>query len=567
MFRSAVYKVNAKGTVLRSWDNLVLRVMVNRAIKNIVDQNRVSSLFRETFTGPSCLYHWLINQRPKSYLRRNLSYIQKSRRKPVRTSNFNLRERRLTLEELSKRRIQEDENISTSRVYRTLNLTIDELVTNASHSSENKRFSAECEVALFEIKRKLPTNVMKKRKTNTQDEEFKLLHRSISPIVVDENGNYVKETFELNPYSTNTDGDDVDDRDVVIGFRLYVINSQTWPPLSSEPLKKPVNGEKKKYPLIPVDFSDGRRILCAQLNALEGGKFCKDDRYELDLRYALEKGPIIDSNWKMKLTIDWQCRVHLPLKPTMPKPVPIITQNDDLPVTFIYRVADCELHQAVRGFRCPWCINLNFKDSTCLMLHLRNNHMHLKFGTKNGKQPPSDRVIVVNSNDDLSELEFFDIDKREGIWNPKPFVYPVKQYTTPPVALSSLPSQSFYHSHTFMPYIGDENVNDSEDDICTHWVEQLNDETLDEISDVNDKEKLMMKIWNRFIEPQKGLADRNLPEVCIQFSKSRGDQIISLDLRNEFAFHLLNILEFQLIDSQCVAKCLSYVDKVNNNKK
>lgn len=87
--------------------------MVNRAIKNIVDQNRVSSLFRETFTGPSCLYHWLINQRPKSYLRRNLSYIQKSRRKPVRTSNFNLRERRLTLEELSKRRIQEDENIST----------------------------------------------------------------------------------------------------------------------------------------------------------------------------------------------------------------------------------------------------------------------------------------------------------------------------------------------------------------------------------------------------------------------------------------------------------------------
>ena len=32
-------------------DNLVLLVMVNRAIKNIVDQNRVSSLFRETFTG------------------------------------------------------------------------------------------------------------------------------------------------------------------------------------------------------------------------------------------------------------------------------------------------------------------------------------------------------------------------------------------------------------------------------------------------------------------------------------------------------------------------------------
>jgi len=73
-------------------------------------------------------------------------------------------------------------------------------------------------------------------------------------------------------------------------------------------------------------------------------------------------------------------------------------------------------------------------------------------------------------------LDFFDIDKREGTWNPKPFVYPVKQYTTPPVALSSLPSQTFYNSHTFMPFLGDESVNDSEDDICTHWVEQLNDE-------------------------------------------------------------------------------------------
>ncbi|CAG8530671.1 12730_t:CDS:2 [Funneliformis caledonium] len=126
----------------------------------------------------------------------------------------------------------------------------------------------------------------------------------------------------------------------------------------------------------------------------------------------------------------------------MSKRVPIITQNDDPPVTFIYHAAECEL---------------------------------------NGKQSQSDRVIVVNSK---------------------------MQYTTSPVALSSLPSQTFYHSHIFifMPFICDENVNDSEKDIYTHWVEQLNDETLDEISDVNDKEKLKMKIWNRFIETQRLLT-------------------------------------------------------------
>ncbi|CAI2170711.1 2493_t:CDS:2 [Funneliformis geosporum] len=544
--------------------------MVNRAIKSIVDQNRVSSLFRETFTGPSCLYHWLINHRTKSFLRRNLSYIQKTRRKVVRTSNIKQRERRFTLEDLCKRREQEEKIVSTSRVQRTLQLTFDGLVAYASHSPGNRsRLHIECEINLFEVsKKKLPSNIMKKRKLNNGKFDlcdFQLIHRSTVPLVMDENGCSVKETLVIEPFSTNLSGDN--SQDVVIGFRLYAINSQSWPPVRSDSLKKLINGEKKNFHLIPnlVDCSDGRRILCTQMIAIEDGKFCNEDHYELGLNFAREKGSIIESNWKMRFSVNWEYKVHLPLKPMMPKPVPI-TQNDDPPVTFIYRVADCELHQAVRGFRCPWCLNL-FKDNTCLMIHLRNNHMHLKFGIKNGKQPPSDRVIVVNSNDDLSELDFFDIDKREGTWNPKPFVYPVKRYTTTPVALSSLPSQTFYHSHTFMPFIGDENVNDSEDDICTHWVEQLNDETLDEISDVNDKEKLMMKIWNRFIEPQKGLADRNLPEVCIQFSKTRGDLIISLDLRNEFAFHLLNILEFQLIDSQCVAKCLSYVDKVKHNKK
>lgn len=78
----------------------------------------------------------------------------------------------------------------------------------------------------------------------------------------------------------------------------------------------------------------------------------------------------------------------------------------------------------------------------------------------------------------MSELDFFDIDKREGTWNPKPFVYPVRQYTTPPLALSSMPSLTFYNSQTFMPYHVDDDVDDSEDDVCTHWVQQYNDEVI-----------------------------------------------------------------------------------------
>ncbi|CAG8741110.1 10072_t:CDS:2 [Acaulospora morrowiae] len=276
------------------------------------------------------------------------------------------------------------------------------------------------------------------------------------------------------------------------------------------------------------------------MSVIENGRFCKDGQYDVILRLAQEQGSIIPSDWKIRFTLYWDCKVHLPLKPLEQKPYLISDlQKDVLPVSYIYRVADY---------------------SKCLMIHLESNHVHLKFRIKNGKQPQNDRVIAVTSNEDFSEFEYFLIDKRDGSWTIKPFIYPLKQYTAPPLAISSLPSSNFYHSHTFTPF--KEGDVDSEDEICTHWLEQLNDETLDELSDVSDKEKQMMKIWNRYIEPKRGLADKNLSSVCIEFAKSRAHQIVELDLRNEFAFHLLNILEFQIIDSGCVTKCLGLVDKV-----
>ena len=200
---------------------------------------------------------------------------------------------------------------------------------------------------------------------------------------MDENGCSMKDTLTIEPYTTNFDGDI--SQDMILGFRLYAINSQSWPPVSSESVKTLINGEKRKFHLIPnlVDCSDGRRILCVQMGVMEDGNFCRDNQYELDLNFAREQGSIIESNWKMRFAVNWEYKAYLPLKPMKSRsPMPVITQNDEPPVTYIYRVADCELHQAVRGFRCPWCTNLIFKDSTCLMLHLRNNHMHLKFGTK-----------------------------------------------------------------------------------------------------------------------------------------------------------------------------------------
>ena len=126
-------------------------------------------------------------------------------------------------------------------------------------------------------------------------------------------------TLTVEPYTTNINGDA--SQDVILGFRLYALNSQSWPPISAEAVKTLINGEKRRVHLIPklVDCSDGRRILCVQMGVIENGNFCKDNRYELDLNFAREQCSIIESNWKMRFTVNWERKLNLPLKPMKSK--------------------------------------------------------------------------------------------------------------------------------------------------------------------------------------------------------------------------------------------------------
>ncbi|CAG8459559.1 9341_t:CDS:2 [Acaulospora colombiana] len=458
--------------------------------------------------------------------------MQKPPKKAIKKQKAAQGRKRITLEELFRRREKEEELLSTSRTKRSLQLTFEGLVVHAKNAPESEiRLALECEVTLYKVKRD-----HKKRKLNNGHWdacEYKQIHRSCIPLLYG---------------------------DIILNFRIYALNSQSWPPLATfSPAQKTLSSEHSKLNAVRnVDCVDIRRILCNQISVIENGRFCKDGQYDVVLRLAREQGSIIPSDWKIRFTLYWDCKVHLPLRPMEPKPHLIPDPPKDVHlISYIYRVADCELTQHVRGFRCPWCSHLCFTDKNVFLVVLIVRPFLL---TQGGKQLQNDRIIIVTSNEEFSEFEYFQIDKRDGSWTVKPFIYPLKQYTTPPLAISSLPTSNFYHSHTFMPF--KEGDPDSEDETCTHWLEQLNDETLDELSDVSDKEKQMMKIWNRYIEPKRGLADKNLSSVCIEFAKSRAHQIVELDLRNEFAFHLLNILEFQIIDSACVTKCLGYVDKL-----
>ncbi|CAG8468705.1 2422_t:CDS:2 [Ambispora leptoticha] len=232
------------------------------------------------------------------------------------------------------------------------------------------------------------------------------------------------------------------------------------------------------------------------------------------------------------------------------------SEEEALPVTFIFRVVDCDIKQMVKGFICPWC-NRDYLDSRTLFYHLSNNHVHLKFGTKNGKNVPSDRIIVTVVNEEHSDLEYFSLVKSEGVLRPKSFAFPIIQNSKP----IQLPLMNFYHSQSFMPFTPDDSDGDSDEEMCTHWIQQTSDENLDELPELNNSEKLLMKMWNRHIEPYRGLGDCHLPEVCLLFAKNRATEIASFNLRNNFVLHLMTLAQYQMIDVTCTTRCLGYVDR------
>ena len=65
------------------------------------------------------------------------------------------------------------------------------------------------------------------------------------------------------------------------------------------------------------------------------------------------------------------------------------------------------------------------------------------------------------------------MDDKDRLLVPKPFEYPLIQYSAPRV---ELPLNNCYHSRSFIPFKEDEGGYNSEDDVCTHWLDQWFDE-------------------------------------------------------------------------------------------
>ena len=72
---------------------------------------------------------------------------------------------------------------------------------------------------------------------------------------------------------------------------------------------------------------------------------------------------------------------------------------------------------------------------------------------------------------------------------------------------------------------------------------------MDEFEDVTPQEKLFMKLWNKFMKSHTEIADRALPTKCAQFLEKYKDEMVKLNLRQEWLLHLCNMWDFGLLSS------------------
>ncbi|CAG8786501.1 3515_t:CDS:2, partial [Acaulospora morrowiae] len=167
------------------------------------------------------------------------------------------------------------------RTKRSLQLTFEGLVVHANNAPESEvRLALECEVTLYKVKRD-----HKKRKLNNgnwDSGEYKQIHRSCIPLLYGVGGCFVKDLRSIQPYITNFDETNDPVQDIILNFRIYALNCQSWPPLATySPTQKALSNEHSKLNAVRnVDCVDTRRILCNQMSVIENGRFCKDGQYD-----------------------------------------------------------------------------------------------------------------------------------------------------------------------------------------------------------------------------------------------------------------------------------------------
>lgn len=251
---------------------------------------------------------------------------------------------------------------------------------------------------------------------------------------------------------------------------------------------------------------------------------------------------------------------------------------------FIYGNNTRQQTEAREGTTCPWC-DIQCGTMYGLLRHLKCCHTRFSFlytCLKKGHRIDvclNDTFEGSLSFDGIKDIGFIDIDhapvKRKStteIIVLRPFIdsKDMKEFMEPdkrdfagitPLALSH--QRSYFHStnNQEIPHLNEFDVN-SEDEGPPDWLQEKTHEMIEEFTDVNKGEKVLMQLWNMHVLEKSYLADFTVAAGCVTFVESYGTIILKKNLVRNFMIHLNNLFEFQVISQTSIVNAMDALIKM-----
>ncbi|KAI5800229.1 VEFS-Box of polycomb protein-domain-containing protein [Peziza echinospora] len=107
-------------------------------------------------------------------------------------------------------------------------------------------------------------------------------------------------------------------------------------------------------------------------------------------------------------------------------------------------------------------------------------------------------------------------------------------------------------------YEGEE-LSESDEDADEDWLQMKHEETIDDFEDVGVNEQTFMKMFDRHLFKERPIAYCHLPETLVRFARSHRERLRSTNQSVEFFKHLLNLIQFGIIDSEILQHCMQIV--------
>lgn len=129
-----------------------------------------------------------------------------------------------------------------------------------------------------------------------------------------------------------------------------------------------------------------------------------------------------------------------------------------------------------------------------------------------------------------------------------------------PLQSDAVPLRQYYRARTGLPMAPGEWNEDSDDEIDESWLHGMSESLMDEFEDVTAKEKIFMKMWNRYIKCTHVIGDRDMPGKCHEFVAQHKKQLHEGGLRLNLLLHLFNLWDSGVISSNRILSCMSLFD-------